>query len=62
MKPTLNNDDLLENISYEKSLELVASQIISELLTEDDPPYEEKLDMENKIHDNPRFGKGRLSC
>ena len=47
MKPTLNNENLLENISYEKSLELVASQIISELLSEDDPPHEEKLDMEN---------------
>ena len=57
MKPTLNNDDLLSNISYGKSLELIASQIISELIIEDDPPYEEKLDKKNKIHDKPRFGK-----
>ena len=57
MKRTLNNDDLLSNISYEKSLELIASQIISELILEDDPPYEEKLDKENKIKDKPRFGK-----
>ena len=57
MKPPINHDNLLENINYEKSLELAASQIICELLTEEDPPHEEKLDMENKIHDNPRFGK-----
>ena len=57
MKPPINHDNLLENINYEKSLELVASQIITELLSEDDPPHEEKLDMENKIHDKPRFGK-----
>ena len=33
--------DLLAKVSYEKSLELIACQIISELITEDDPPYEE---------------------
>jgi hypothetical protein len=57
MKTPLNNNDLLKNISYEKSLELVASQIISELVTEDDPPYEEKLHKKNKIYDKPSFGK-----
>ena len=57
MKQPLNNDNLLEKICYEKSLEIIASQIISELITEDDPPYEEKLDEENKIDDKPRFGK-----
>ena len=62
MKPTLNNDDLLSNISYKKSLELIASQIISELLTEDDPPYEEKLDKKNKIYDNPGFGEVNIGA
>ena len=57
MNSTSNEDDLLTNISFEKSLELIASQIISELITEDDPSYEEILDKNIKRYDNPSFGK-----
>ena len=57
MNSTFNEDDLLTNISFEKSLELIASQIISELITEDDPSYEEILDKDIKKYDNPSFGK-----
>ena len=57
MNLTFNEDDLLTNISYEKSLELIASQIISELITEDDPPYKETLDEDIRRYNKPCFGK-----
>ena len=54
-----NNDDdnLLSNISYEKSIKLRASQIISELSTEDDEPYLEKSQDKKYISNIPSFGR-----
>ena len=60
MKKPQKEHDLLAKVSYEKSLELIASQIISELSTEDDPPYEEINDEGLKNFENPFFGK--LGC
>ena len=60
MKKPQKDHDLLAKVSYEKSLELIACQIISELITEDDPPYEEINDRETKSYENPSFGK--LDC
>ena len=60
MEKTQKEHDLLAKVSYEKSLELIASQIISELSTEDDPPYEEINDEDLKNFENPCFGK--LGC
>ena len=60
MKKLQKAHDLLAKVSYEKSLELIACQIISELLTEDDSTYEEINDMETKSYENPSFGK--LDC
>lgn len=57
MKKPQKDYDLLSNISYEESLELIASQIISELSTEDDPPYEEINNEDLKNYENPCFGK-----
>ena len=51
------DDDLLSDISYEKSVYLKASQIISELSTEDDEPYLEKSQDKKYISNLPSFGR-----
>ncbi len=60
MKKPQKDHDLLAKVSYKKSLELIACQIISELITEDASPDEEINDKNAKSYEHPSFGK--LDC